>query len=44
MIERVQQHHPDMGDVEIIRSLNDGMNDMGFRAEMIGQLTQSFQL
>jgi hypothetical protein len=40
MIERVQQHHPDMGDVEIIRSLNDGMNDMGFRAEMIESVDQ----
>ena len=35
IIERVQQHHPTMGMVEIIRSLNDAMNDMGFRAEMI---------
>tara|TARA_R110002020_G_scaffold384221_1_gene594864 strand:- start:1841 stop:2104 length:264 start_codon:yes stop_codon:yes gene_type:complete len=35
IIERVQQHHPSMGMVEIIRSLNDAMNDMGFRAEII---------
>ena len=35
MIDRVKQHHPDMGEVEIIRSLNDGMNDMGFRAELV---------
>jgi len=35
MIERVQQHHPAMGTVEIIRYLNDGMNDMGFRTEII---------
>jgi hypothetical protein len=35
MIERVQQHHPSMGTVEIIRYLNDGMNDMGFRTELI---------
>jgi len=40
MIERVQQHHPDMGIVEIIRSLNDGLNDMGFRAEMIESMDQ----
>ena len=40
MIERVQQHHPDMGVVECIRSLNDGMNDMGFRAEMIESMDQ----
>ena len=35
MIERVQHHHPDMGDVEIVRSLNDAMNDLGYRAEVI---------
>ena len=35
MIERVQQHHPSMGQVEIIRYLNDAMNDLGFRAELI---------
>ena len=40
MIERVQQHHPDMGVVEIVRSLNDGMNDMGFRAEIIESIDQ----
>tara|TARA_X000001388_G_scaffold18250_1_gene11564 strand:+ start:10057 stop:10320 length:264 start_codon:yes stop_codon:yes gene_type:complete len=40
MIERVQQHHPDMGVVEIVRSLNDGMNDMGFRAEMVESIDQ----
>ena len=40
MIERVQQHHPDMGVVEIIRSLNDGMNDMGFRAEIVESIDQ----
>ena len=40
MIERVQQHHPDMGIVEIVRSLNDGMNDMGFRAEIIESIDQ----
>ena len=32
MIERVQQHHPDMGEVEIVRSLNDAMND--YKQEM----------
>ena len=31
MIERVQQHHPSMGQVEIIRYLNDALNDMGFK-------------
>tara|TARA_A100000172_G_C3033808_1_gene107732 strand:- start:1071 stop:1337 length:267 start_codon:yes stop_codon:yes gene_type:complete len=35
MIERVQQHHPTMGQVEIIRYLNDAMNDLGFRSEII---------
>ena len=40
MIERVQQHHPDMGVVEIVRSLNDGMNDMDFRAEIIESIDQ----
>tara|TARA_R110002020_G_scaffold237450_1_gene449804 strand:+ start:9972 stop:10235 length:264 start_codon:yes stop_codon:yes gene_type:complete len=40
MIERVQQHHPDMGEVEIIRSLNDAMNDMGFRAEILESIDQ----
>ena len=40
MIERVQQHHPDMGVVEIVRSLNDGMNDMGFRAEIVESIDQ----
>tara|TARA_X000001382_G_scaffold1563_1_gene1876 strand:- start:740 stop:1006 length:267 start_codon:yes stop_codon:yes gene_type:complete len=35
MIERVQQHHPSMGQVEIIRYLNDAVNDMGFRAEVV---------
>ena len=40
MIERVQQHHPDRGVVEIVRSLNDGMNDMGFRAEIIESIDQ----
>ena len=35
MIERVQQHHPSMGQVEIIRYLNDALNDMGFRTEII---------
>ena len=35
IIERVQQHHPSMGQVEIIRYLNDAANDMGFRTEII---------
>jgi hypothetical protein len=40
MIERVQQHHPDMGMVEIIRSLNDAMNDMGFKTDIIESADQ----
>tara|TARA_R110000824_G_scaffold164261_2_gene340460 strand:- start:420 stop:683 length:264 start_codon:yes stop_codon:yes gene_type:complete len=40
LIERVQQHHPTMGITEIIRSLNDAMNDLGFRAEIIESADQ----
>ena len=40
MIDRVKQHHPDMGEVEIIRSLNDAMNDFGTRTEMIESVDQ----
>ena len=40
MIERVQQHHPDMGITEIVRYLNDAMNDMGFRAEIVESIDQ----
>jgi hypothetical protein len=40
MVERVQQHHPDMGITEIVRSLNDGLNDMGFRTEIIESADQ----
>ena len=40
MIERVQQHHPNMGITEIVRTLNDSVNDMGFRAEVIEALDQ----
>jgi len=40
MIERVQQHHPNMGMVEIIRSLNDAMNDMGFKTDIIESADQ----
>ena len=40
MIDRVKQHHPDMGEVEIIRSLNDAMNDMGFRTKVIESIDQ----
>ena len=40
LIERVQQHHPTMGITEIIRSLNDAMNDIGFRAEVIESADQ----
>ena len=35
MIERVQQHHPNMNITEIVRSLNDAQNDMGFKTEMV---------
>ena len=40
MIERVKQHHPKLGETEIIRSLNDALNDMGFRAEIIESIDQ----
>ena len=40
MVERVQQHHPDMGITEIVRYLNDAMNDMGFRAEIVESIDQ----
>jgi hypothetical protein len=40
MIERVQQHHPDMGITEIVRSLNDAMNDFCFRTEMIESIDE----
>jgi len=40
MIDRVRQHHPDMGEVEIIRSLNDALNDFGSRTEMIESVDQ----
>ena len=40
MVERVQQHHPDMGVTEIVRSLNDAMNDMGFKSELIESADQ----
>jgi|TARA_R100001463_G_scaffold85634_1_gene140594 hypothetical protein len=40
MIERVRQHHPDMGEVEIIRSLNDALNDFGSRTEIIESVDQ----
>ena len=40
MVERVQQHHPEMNVTEIIRSLNDAMNDMGFKAELIESADQ----
>ena len=40
MIERVQQHHPDMNITEIVRSLNDGMNDLGFKTELIESADQ----
>jgi hypothetical protein len=40
MIERVQQHHPNMNITEIVRSLNDAMNDMGFKTEMVESADQ----
>ena len=40
MVERGQQHHPEMNVTEIIRSLNDAMNDMGFKAELIESADQ----
>ena len=40
MIERIQQHHPDMGITEIVRSLNDAMNDMGFKTDIIESADQ----
>ena len=40
MVERVQQHHPSMGLTEIVRSLNDALNDMGFRAEIVEAIDQ----
>lgn len=40
MIDRVKQHHPEMGEVEIVRSLNDAMNDMGFRSKVIESIDQ----
>jgi archaellum component FlaC len=40
MIERVQQHHPNMNITEIVRSLNDAQNDMGFKTEMVESADQ----
>ena len=40
MVERVQQHHPDMNVTEIVRSLNDGLNDIGFKTDMIESADQ----
>ena len=40
MIDRVKQHHPDMGEVEIVRSLNDAMNDLGFRSKVIESIDE----
>jgi len=40
MVERVQQHHPNMNITEIVRSLNDAMNDMGFKTEMVESADQ----
>jgi len=35
MVERIKQHHPDLGITEIVRYLNDGMNDMGYRTKIV---------
>lgn len=35
MVERVQQHHPEMNVTEIVRSLNDAMDDLAFKAELV---------
>ena len=40
MVERVQQHHPDMGITEVVRSLNDAMNDMGFKTDIVESADQ----
>ena len=40
MVERIQKHHPDMNITEIVRSLNDGMNDIGFKTELIESADQ----
>ena len=40
MVERVRQHHPEMGLTEIVHALNDAMNDMGFLAELIESADQ----
>jgi len=40
MVERVQQHHPDMGVTEIVKSLNDAMNDMGFKTDIVESADQ----
>ena len=40
MVERIQQHHPDMGVTEIVRSLNDALNDMGFKTDIIESADQ----
>tara|TARA_R110000824_G_scaffold21134_2_gene79048 strand:+ start:37604 stop:37867 length:264 start_codon:yes stop_codon:yes gene_type:complete len=40
MVERVQQHHPDMGVTEVVRSLNDAMNDMGFKTDIVESADQ----
>ena len=40
MVERVRQHHPEMGLTEIVHALNDAMNDMGCHAELIESADQ----
>ena len=35
MVERVQQHHPEMNVTEIVRSLNDAMDDLAFKAALV---------
>ena len=35
MIELVQQHHPDMGETEVKKLLNRGMEDYSIQTEMV---------
>jgi len=35
MVERVQQHHPEMNVTEIVRSLNDAIDDLAFKSDIV---------
>ena len=35
IIELVQQHHPDMGETEVVKLINRGMEDFSVRTEMV---------